>query len=134
MSKLRRLLRFAGVGATGVPIDLVATLLAVGIVGPIAAQAVGWVLAASWNWRWNRRLTWKSDEPWRREWAEYLTVDAGRFGARVAVVTISLYLGTGVLAATIVGIGVAASIGFLGFDQLVFTGARGASNATETTS
>jgi len=110
------------VGATGVPIDVAVTTLASIGVGIVAAQAAGWVVAASWNWTWNRRKTWDSDAEPLREWAQYLGVDAGRLAVRLAVVAV-IAGAVPNLAATVVGIIAAAALGFLGFDRMVFADA-----------
>lgn len=110
------------VGATGVPIDVAVTTLASVGVGIVAAQAVGWLVAATWNWTWNRRKTWASDaDPWR-EWARYLGVDAGRLAVRLGVVAVVAGVVPGIVA-TVLGIVAAAALGFLGFDRMVFTDA-----------
>jgi putative flippase GtrA len=110
------------VGATGVPIDIAFTTLASVGVGIIAAQAVGWVIAASWNWTWNRRKTWDSDaDPWR-EWARYLGVDAARLAVRIGVVAVVAGAVPGIVA-TVLGIVAAAALGFVGFDRMVFADA-----------
>lgn len=110
------------VGASGVPIDIAVTTLATVGVGLVAAQAVGWLVAATWNWTWNRRRTWASDADPLEEWARYLGVDAGRLAVRLGVVAV--IAGTVPdLAATVVGIMTAAALGFLGFDRMVFADA-----------
>jgi len=110
------------VGASGVPIDVAVTTLASIGVGIVAAQAAGWIVAATWNWTWNRRKTWASDaDPWR-EWTQYLCVDAGRLAVRLGVVAV-IASAVPDLAATVLGITAAAALGFLGFDRMVFADA-----------
>jgi putative flippase GtrA len=110
------------VGATGVPIDVAVTTVASIGVGIVAAQAVGWVVAATWNWTWNRRQTWESDADPLREWARYLGVDAGRLAVRIGVVAVVAGAVPGIVA-TVLGIMAAAALGFVGFDRLVFADA-----------
>ncbi|WP_435067711.1 GtrA family protein [Haloplanus sp. C73] len=110
------------VGASGVPIDVAVTTVASAGIGVIAAQAVGWFVAATWNWAWNRRETWDSDADPLREWARYLGVDAGRLAVRLGVVAVVVGAVPGIVA-TVVGIGAATVLGFLGFDRLVFADA-----------
>jgi|GEM_PF-5577196 len=107
------------VGASGVPVDVAVTTLASVGVGLLAAQAVGWAVAATWNWSWNRRRTWESDAEPLREWARYLGVDAGRLAVRLGVVALISSAVPGIIA-TITGIAVASALGFLGFDRVVF--------------
>ncbi|WP_251342416.1 GtrA family protein [Haloplanus halophilus] len=113
---------YLAVGATGVPIDIAFTTLASIGVGIVAAQAVGWVVAATWNWTWNRRKTWASDAEPLREWARYLGVDAGRLAVRVGVVAVVASAVPGIIA-TVLGITAAAALGFVGFDRMVFSDA-----------
>lgn len=115
--------RYLSVGATGVPIDLVVTTVTAAAVSIVGAQAVGWFVAATWNWFWNRRLTWQSDAHPGREWARYLGVDVGRLLARVAFVAglVRVAPQSPDVVVTATGIAVAAAFGFIGFDKLVFT-------------
>lgn len=114
----RRGLRYLAVGASGVPVDLAVTTLAAAVVGVLPAQAVGWGCAATWNWNLNSRVTWDGQQT-IREWAQYLAVDAGRLALRVGVVAVLLEYVRPVMA-TAGGIAVAATVGFLGLDRLVF--------------
>lgn len=114
-----RPVRYLGVGATGVLVDLLVTTGVAMVVGLLPAQAVGWAVAASWNWRWNTMLTWDGDGT-LAEWATYCTVDAGRLAVRLVVVWAVIDAVPG-LVATAAGIASAAALGFLGFDRLVFT-------------
>ncbi|MGB9966105.1 GtrA family protein [Halobacterium hubeiense] len=118
--RARQLLAFAGVGASGIPIDLVITTTAIPVVGVLTAQVIGWAVAASWNHAWNRWLTWQTDQPVYKTWLQYLVVDSGRLALRIGVVAALVYASAGTLVATIAGIGVATLAGFIGFDRVVF--------------
>lgn len=122
VDRVPKLGRYLSVGATGVPVDLAVTTAAAAAVSIVGAQAVGWFVAATWNWFWNRRLTWESNAHAGREWGRYLVVDIGRLLARIAfvagIVRVAPELPNVVVTAT--GIGVAAAFGFFGFDKLVF--------------
>ena len=118
VTALPRPVRYLGVGATGVPVDVGVTLLVATVVGILPAQAAGWAVAATWNWFWNASVTWDGDRS-PREWLRYLGVDAGRLAVRIGVV----WAFVGVLpdvVATIFGIVTAAGLGFVGFDRFVF--------------
>jgi len=123
VSALPRPVRYLGVGATGVPVDVGVTLLVATVVGILPAQAAGWAVAATWNWIWNASLTWDGDHS-VREWVRYLGVDAVRLAVRVGVVWATVGVLPDVVA-TIVGIGAAALLGFVGFDRFVFGGVDG---------
>lgn len=116
-----RLLTFAGVGATGVAVDLAITAAALAVIGPLVAQFVGWVVAASWNYSLNARVTWDANRSvW--QWANYLAADSARLVIRVTMVWSLLHqLGTDPMLASGIAIGVAAVMGFVLFDLLVFT-------------
>lgn len=118
LTALPRPVRYLGVGATGVPIDIAVTLLVATVVGVVPAQGAGWAVAATWNWFWNASLTWDGEHS-LREWSRYLGVDAGRLAVRIGVVWAVAGAVPDVVA-TIVGIAAAAVLGFVGFDRLVF--------------
>jgi len=111
---------FVVVGASGVPIDLFITTSAIPVVGVLVAQAAGWIVAASWNHAWNRRLTWNTDQSILYTWTRYLVVDSGRLALRIGAVAVLVAAGARPLVATLTGIAVATAAGFLGFDRVVF--------------
>lgn len=118
--RLRQIATFGAVGVTGIPIDLALTTTAMPVLGVLAAQAAGWIVAASWNHAWNRRLTWNTTQPLYTTWLQYLAVDSGRLALRIGVVALLVTIGVMPLAATLAGIAAATLAGFLGFDRVVF--------------
>lgn len=117
---VRQVAAFVVVGASGIPIDLAITTTTIPALGVLVAQAAGWIVAASWNHAWNRRLTWSTDQHVLLTWVQYLVVDSGRLALRVGVVALLVAVGVMPLAATVTGIGAATLAGFLGFDRVVF--------------
>lgn len=119
--RLIRFLEFLAVGASGAVLDLTVTIAALGAVHYLVANVAGFLVANTWNYGLNRRVTFDSpDGSALREYPAYLGWHGATFGVR-AIVLAGLVEGggAGVLAASVVGIGAAAAVNFLGA-ELIF--------------
>jgi dolichol-phosphate mannosyltransferase len=74
--QLAEIIHFASVGSSGMVVDLLVYLMltyGVGIHHQLA-RAMGFTIAASWNWFLNRWITFLGgrDKHWRRQWLEFV--------------------------------------------------------------
>jgi dolichol-phosphate mannosyltransferase len=80
---LSELVLYAVVGLTGLGIDLLffSLLLRLLLVHHLASRALSFVAAATWNWAWNRRITFEGARTVARlpQWAAFLVVSATGF-------------------------------------------------------
>lgn len=133
-AKLRRLVGYGAVGATGIAVDLAITqgLIWAGV-HHLVAIVVAYQLAMTYNFALQRRFVYRATGNWLRQYLRYIVVDAGAFAIRVAVVVATVDLAEpwmalpyvpGVIApavpASFVGIALAFLIGFQGTDTIVF--------------
>lgn len=122
----RRAVRFAEyalVGLSGAAIDVGLTASLLGTSHYLVANALGFLVANSWNFGWNHRVTFDAaDGPLSRLWAAYLSWHALTFAVR-AVVVAGLVEAGGVatLPASVVGIGAASIANFLGSERIFGT-------------
>lgn len=147
-----RVLRFLGyglIGVTGVPVDMVVTntLASVGV-HYLTATLLGYTLAMTWNFAWQRRYVFETGGNVLREYIRYLGVDVSSAVVRAGVV-VALLAGVGretalfatragrllplltehsiepVTVASLAGIAVAFVVGFLLTDAYVFRNGGG---------
>ncbi len=69
--ELARFMRFGAVGASGLIVDIATTTLAVQATHPDIAFAIGIGVAMTWNFFWNRRVTFSDSVPGPL-WRQYL--------------------------------------------------------------
>lgn len=121
-----RFILFALIGMTGILVDLVTVVVTEPITGYHVATIVGFVVATSWNYEWNYKVTWKQVSiSHNRGWAQYVGTRLVPLVARLIVVTLLIDgMGTGVLLSSIVGIAVAGVSGFITADRFVFRADR----------
>lgn len=116
-----RLLEYLAVGASGAVIDITVTAASLSVVHYVIANAAGFLIANSWNFCWNHRITYDSPEgSLVRQYPSYLAWHSATFVVRAA--TLSLLIegaGAPVLAASVIGIGVATIANFAG-SELIF--------------
>jgi dolichol-phosphate mannosyltransferase len=133
-AKLRRLVGYGGVGATGVVVDL-GVLEALTLAGThhLVALLIAYGLAMTWNFGLQRALVYRATgNPWR-QWCRYAAVDAAAFALRVAVVVATVDLASpwaalpyvpapvhAAVPASAVGIALAFLVGFQGAETVVF--------------
>lgn len=121
-TRLVRLLEYALVGASGVPVDMAMVWLLIDQVGThhLLAQPGAWLVAMSWNFALNWWVTF--DQPDGSLWRQYLsygTVQAGALGVRIVTVAILVdALGAPVVPASLAGILLPAVLGFLSIERL----------------
>jgi putative flippase GtrA len=151
VSDPNRALRFLGYGAigvTGIPIDMLITnSVAAAGAHYVLATLVGYTVAMSWNFVWQRRYVFGTGGNALREYIRYLGVDVTSAAVRTGVV-VALMAGVTretalfaaragrllplltahsiepVTVASLAGIGVAFVVGFLLTDAFVFGGER----------
>jgi FkbM family methyltransferase len=115
-----RLAEFCGVGSVGVAIDLAITLSLLGRIDPLAANACGFLVAVTHNFCGNYLLTF--DRPAGRipkQYVSYVGLHSITFGIRVVVLTAILSAtALPATAATLLGIGAAALVNFLGAERI----------------
>lgn len=94
-SRLKRLAGYGAIGATGIPVDL-AVVWATALAGlpALAASIVGYQVAVTWNYAWQRRLVFGSTRSVLREFGEYVLADLAGGLMRVGVVTGLLVTGS----------------------------------------
>jgi dolichol-phosphate mannosyltransferase len=80
---LTEIFQYGLVGLSGFIVDLVtfSTLFRLLGVADLASRAASFVVAATWNWAWNRRITFEGARSGSRlpQWAAFLLVSAGGF-------------------------------------------------------
>ena len=72
---MRQMLIFGIVGTIGFAVNAVALQIALLAFGPITAQFIAFPFAVTATWWLNRRYTFRSELPWRREWMRYVTAN-----------------------------------------------------------
>lgn len=129
-ARVGRAARYLLVGATGFGVDLAVFTSVLGLDPPggyLLATVVAWVTAVSWNFTLNWHWTFgRPAGTLHRQYAGYVSAQVGAFALRTLVV-VALVKAGGLppVGATIVGVGVAALVGFGASDVLVFeTGAE----------
>jgi putative flippase GtrA len=115
-------LLFCAVGATGVAVDLAAVALVAPLAGYGVATVAAFLVATTWNYGLNYRVTWgRPPVRHRRAWARYVLTRSLPLCGRFLVVALLVERsGASVLVASVVGIGVAGVLGFVTADKLVF--------------
>ena len=115
-----RLFEFCSVGAVGMAVDIAITVVALGQLVPVAANACGFAVAVTHNFAGNWIVTFdRPNGSIARQYLAYVGVHSVTFGVRVLVLT-------GVLAATalpatvasVVGIASAVGINFLASERI----------------
>lgn len=125
-----RFVEFAAVGATGAVVDVAITVYSIGLMHYLLANALGFLVANTWNFSLNRRYTFdRADGPIRQQYAAYLGIHVATFAIRAGVIVALVELaGAPEVPSSLVGVGAAAIANFLGA-ELVFTESRRASVA-----
>lgn len=118
--RTRRAMGFCVVGASGAVIDLVVTLSLLEAVHYLLANALGFVLAVSWNFTGNWVFVFdRPDGRVSQQYLSYVGLHSVTFGLRAAVVVgLVETTPTPAAIATVIGIGVAAITNFLGTEQI----------------
>ena len=141
-----RAVGYTAVGASGIPVDMLATNTVAGLGGHyLVATVAGYLLALTWNFSLQRRYVFDGGEAIIPEYLNYIAVDGVAAALRIGVV-VSLLQGvsreTAILAtrtgrlvplldggsiapvtvASLAGIAVASAVGFLLTDTFVFGG------------
>jgi FkbM family methyltransferase len=121
-----RFVEFCGVGATGTVVDLVVTTTALATTHYLLANTLGFLVAVSWNFAGNWWFTFeRPDGAIPRQYASYVGLHAVTFGLRAVVLTVLIEAaGMPVLAATLVGVGVAAIANYLGTERILQDGIK----------
>jgi len=119
-----RFIEFLGVGATGVVIDLAVTTTALSYVHYLLANSLGFAIAVTWNFGGNWYFVFnRPDGSILKQYGSYVGLHAATFGFRaVALALLIELMGTPVLVATVVGIGVAAVANYLGTERILEDG------------
>lgn len=118
-----RFVEFLIIGATGAVLDIVLTVSLLGTVHYLLANAVGFLLANSWNFALNHRITYDSPEgSLTRQYLAYLAWHVLTFTVRALVLAALVEVaGAPVLVASIIGIGAAAVANFVGSERIFGT-------------
>lgn len=120
-SRAVRFLEYLAVGATGAVLDVAVTASLLASVHYLLANGAGFLLANTWNFLLNRRITFgDQDGTARRQYPAYLAWHSTTFLVRAAVI-VALVESVSVspLVASVVGIGAASIANFLGA-ELIF--------------
>lgn len=121
--RARRAIVFAMIGTSGIVVDggLTALALSVGV-WYLVANVAGYVVAVTWNFILNYRVTWgKPDGSVWSMYVQYLSADLGLFAVRIAIVGgLVELLGWSELAASLVGIVTVAAATFWVAETVVF--------------
>lgn len=118
-----RFLEYLTVGASGAAIDVALTASLLASTHYLLANAAGFLTANSWNFVWNRWITFDSpDGAVTRQYPAYLAWHAATFGVRaVTIVVLVESGGVPVLFASVVGIGAASIANFAGSERIFGT-------------
>jgi len=134
-ARLKRMVGYGAVGATGIVVDLsIVQLLRTIGVHYLLTIALSYQVAMTWNFWWQRRYVFKATEgSIIRQYIRYFWVDVSAFIVRAGVVWAMIdwtspldalpYIPDPVkpaVPASLLGIGLAFLIGFAGADTLVF--------------
>jgi FkbM family methyltransferase len=116
-----RFVEFCAVGGVGMVLDLALTGALLGSTHYLLANATGWGIAVSSNFAGNWWVTWDRPEgSLPHQYASYVLLHAATFGLRAAALVALVELaGVPVLAATLIGIGVAAVANYLGTERIL---------------
>jgi FkbM family methyltransferase len=116
-----RMAMWVGVGATGAVIDILITVSLLGQVHYLLANAAGFSVAVTSNFSLNYLLTYgRPSGRMVHQYAGYVFLSLGTFALRAGTIFAGVELvGGGTLAASVVGIGVAGSLNFLGVERIL---------------
>ena len=81
--------RFAIVGVSNTVITWTAYLSLAGMchVDPVLANVMAWILSSAWSFSWNRRFTFRSDDPDTRKQAwRFVAVNASAIGVSSLII------------------------------------------------
>jgi len=116
-----RFVEFAGVGATGMVVDLGISTSALSLTHYLVANILGFAVAVTWNFTGNWLFVFDRPEgSLPKQYGSYVGLHAITFGLRAVVLTALIEVaGVGVLVATIIGVGVAAIANYLGTERIL---------------
>jgi len=125
---LAEIFQYGLVGISGLVVDLLvfSLLLRVFLVYHLVSRAISFVVAATWNWAWNRRITFEGARSHARlpQWAAFLLVSAVGFllnwGIYYLLTRYSRFFLDAKELALIVGVVVGFGFNYLGARLLVF--------------
>lgn len=134
MGKVRRMLGYGAVGATGIFVDLsIVEGLSLAGVHHLPAVLIAYQIAMTYNFVLQRQLVYRAGGNWIRQYIRYLFVDVSAFTVRVGAVIAFVDLSDPFQAlpyvpapidpavpASFIGIVLAFLIGFQGTDTVVF--------------
>jgi len=118
--RIGRLIQFASIGVLGAGVDLVVTLGLLGYTHYLVANVAGFLVAVSHNFIGNWWLTYsRPDGSIPRQYLSYVGLHSVTFAARAIVLT-TIVEAVGVPAGigTVIGVGVAAMLNFVGVEWL----------------
>jgi len=133
-AKVRRMVGYGAVGATGIVVDL-SVLEGLTLLGQhyLVAIALSYAAAVLWNFALHRQIVYHASGNVVRQFMRYLIIDFAAFAVRVGTVVLMVdvihpfnalpyipYPITAAVPASLVGIAIAFVIGFQGTDTLVF--------------
>jgi FkbM family methyltransferase len=117
-----RFVEYLAVGASGAVLDVGLTASTIGHVHYVLANAIGFLVANTWNFGLNRRFTFGAEGSIARQYPAYLAWHVATFAVRAAVLTGLIELaGAPVLVASVVGIGAATIANFTGSERIFGT-------------
>jgi len=125
---LSEMFQYGMVGLSGLAVDLAAfsTLFRLFHVHHLASRAASFVVAATWNWAWNRRITFEGARAHKRlpQWAGFLLVSGVGFllnwGIYYLLTTHSSFFFSVKELALVVGVVAGFLFNYLGARQVVF--------------
>ncbi|MCK6461471.1 MAG: glycosyltransferase family 2 protein [Planctomycetes bacterium] len=125
---LSEIFQYGLVGLTGLAVDLLAFsfLYRIFLVHHLASRAASFVVAATWNWAWNRRITFEGARSRARlpQWAGFLLVSAVGFllnwGIYYLLTTRSAFFLSAKELALVCGVVAGFAFNYLGARLLVF--------------
>lgn len=119
-----RFVEFCGVGATGVVVDLAVTTTALDVTHYLLANALGFLVAVTWNFAGNWLFVFGRPEgSLTHQYASYVLLHTATFGVRaIVLMTLIEAGGVPVLPATAVGIAAAAVANYLGTERILEDG------------
>lgn len=125
---LSELFQYGLVGLTGLVVDLVAfsVLFRLFLVHHLVSRAVSFAVAATWNWAWNRRITFEGARARAKlpQWAAFLIVSGLGFvvnwGVYYALTTSSSFFLEAKELALVIGVVVGFGFNYVGARMLVF--------------
>jgi FkbM family methyltransferase len=116
-----RLLQFVSVGAVGMVVDFSVSFALLGSVHYLLANAAGFLVAVSHNFAGNYIVTYgRPDGSRLRQYLSYVSLHSVTFGARALVLTgVVEALGAPAAVGTVVGVGVATALNFIGAEHIL---------------